>query len=88
MHVREQRDKLFLHEIHHGQEEGMFVSQSAAVAALLHLCHCYASANMRMHAFVNVCVCGGEGDKTVLHQNVSSKTLLCLSHMRNRHTES
>jgi hypothetical protein len=56
MHVREQRDKLILHEIHHGQEEGMFVSQYAAVAALLHTCHCSCVCKCA-HACLCECVC-------------------------------
>jgi hypothetical protein len=67
MHVREQRNKLFL--IHHGQEEGMFVSQSAAVAALLHTCHCLCvckCAHACLCKYVCVCVWGGGGVETKL----------------------
>jgi hypothetical protein len=37
MHVREQRDKLFLHEIHHSQEEGMFVSSQKMLLFLVNM---------------------------------------------------
>jgi hypothetical protein len=72
MHVREQRDKLFLHEIHHGRKKGclchnLLLSQLYSTHAIV-----YVSANVHMLAYVNVCG-GGHGYKTVLHQTLSPK---------------
>lgn len=79
MHVREQRDKLFLHEITMVRKKGCLCCNLLLLQLYSTHAIVYVSAYVRMHAFVNVCVCWG-GRQNCPSPKCITKNIMSVKH--------